>query len=95
MGLCYVIISATLSINIESVSANGVDLSPIPSVGLSVSLSVCVCVSGKCIVAKTADLIRMTFRMVSGVGQGMDVLDGTVIVEGEGAVLGVNFGRPL
>ena len=33
------VVSASLSINIASVSANGVDLSPIPSVGLSV----CVC----------------------------------------------------
>jgi len=29
---------------------------------------------------------------VSGVGQGMGVLDGVVIVEGEGAVFGVNLG---
>jgi len=31
---------------------------------------------------------------VSGVTQMMGVLDGVVIVEGEGAVLGVNLGRP-
>jgi len=31
----------SLSINIASVSANDVDLSPIPSVGLSVGLSEC------------------------------------------------------
>jgi len=43
---------------------------------------------------KTADLIRMTFGLVSGVGRGMGVLDGVVIVEREGAVLGVNVGRP-
>jgi len=30
----------------------------------------------------------MPFGMVSGVGRGMGVLDGVVIVEGEGAVLG-------
>ena len=54
MGLCYVVISASLSINdnVSSISANRVDLSPIPSVGLSVSLPVCVCVSRKCTVAK-------------------------------------------
>ena len=41
---------------------------------------------------KTTDWIRMQFGMVSGVGQGMGVLDGVVIVEGEGAVFGVNLG---
>jgi len=34
----------------------------------------------------------MPFAMVSGVGQGMSVLDGVVIVEGEGEVLAVNLG---
>jgi len=33
----------------------------------------------------------MPFEMVSGVGQGMGVLDREVIVEREGAVLGVNL----
>ena len=33
--------------------------------------------------------------MVSGGGRGMGVLDGVVIVKKEGAVLGVNLGRPL
>jgi len=37
----------------------------------------------------------MPFGMVSGVGRGMGVLDGVVIVEGEGTVLGVNLGRPI
>jgi len=37
----------------------------------------------------------MPFGIVSGVGRGMDVLDGMVIVEGEGAVLGMNLGRPI
>jgi len=36
---------------------------------------------------KTADWIRMPFGMVSGFGRGMGVLDGVVIVEGQGAVL--------
>jgi len=35
----------------------------------------------------------MPFGVVSGVGEGMGVLDGMVIVEGEGTVLGVNLGR--
>jgi len=33
--------------------------------------------------------------VVSGVGRGMGVLDGMMIVEVEGAVLGVNFGFPI
>ena len=36
----FYVVSASLSINIASVSANGVNLSPIPSVGESVGLSV-------------------------------------------------------
>ena len=36
----------------------------------------------------------MPFRVVSGVGRLMGLLDGVVIVE-EGAVLGVNLGVPL
>jgi len=38
----------------------------------------------------------MPFGVMSGVGLCMGVLDygGDVIVEGEGAVLGVNLGRP-
>jgi len=47
-----------------------------------------VCWSGKCIVAKLADWIRMPFGVVSGVGQGMGVLDGVVIVEGKGQFWG-------
>ena len=35
----------------------------------------------------------MPFGMLSGVGRWMGVLDGVVIVEGEGAVLGVNLER--
>ena len=35
----------------------------------------------------------MPFGMVSGVGREMGVLDWIVIVQGEGAVLGVNLGR--
>ena len=42
-----------------------------------------------------ADWIRMPFGVMKGVGQGMGVLDGVVIVEGEGAVLGVNLGLPI
>jgi len=36
----------------------------------------------------------MPFRVMSGVGRVRGVLDGVVIVEGQGAVLGVNLGRP-
>ena len=52
-------------------------------------LSVCICYCGK-----TADSIRMPFGIVSGVSRMMGVLDGVVIIEGEGAVLGVNLGHP-
>ena len=84
-----VIISASLSVNVASVSANDVDLSTLPSVGRSVWLSLCV--SGKCTVAKR--LIGCVCRtMVSRVGRGMGVLDGAVIVEGNGVVLGGEFG---
>jgi len=37
----------------------------------------------------------MSFGLVNGVGRGMGGLDGVVIVEGEGAVLGVKLGRPI
>jgi len=33
--------------------------------------------------------------VVSGVSRGMGVLDGVVVVEGDGAVLRVNLGRPV
>ena len=44
---------------------------------------------------KTADWIWMPFGMVSGVSRGMGVLDRAEIVEGEGAVLGVNIEHPI
>jgi len=93
--LCYaivffVIISASLSISIVSISANGVDLSSIPSVGQSLCRSI-----RKVYCGKMADWIQMPFGMVSGGGQGMGVLDGVVIIKGEGAVLGVNLGHPI
>jgi len=37
----------------------------------------------------------MLFGMVSGVGQGLGVLDEVSIVEGEGAVLWVNLEHPI
>ena len=42
---------------------------------------------------KMAEWIRMPFGVVSLVGRVMGVLDEVVIVEVEGAVLGVNFGN--
>jgi len=36
----------------------------------------------------------MPFGIVSGVSRMMGVLDGVVIIEGKGAVLGVNLGHP-
>jgi len=50
-------------------------------------LSVCRSVR-KVYCGKTADWIRMPFGVMSGVGRGMGALDGVVIVEGKGAVLG-------
>jgi len=49
------------------------------------SLSVCVSVQ-KVYFDKMADWIWMPFGVVSGVGQGMGVLDGVVIIEAEAAV---------
>jgi len=37
----------------------------------------------------------MPFGVVRGVGRGMGVLDGVLIIEGEGAVLGVNLRHPI
>ena len=59
-------------------------------VGQSVILSVC-----KVYCGKMAEWICMPYGMVSGVSRGMGVLDGVVIVEGEGAVLGSNLGHPI
>ena len=50
-----------------------------------------ICQSACVYCGKTAEWIRMPFAVVSGVGQGMSVLDGVVIVEGERAVLRVNL----
>ena len=61
--------------------------SPGPSVGLSVCRLICLS-DRKVYCGKTAEWIRMTFGMVSGVNRGMDVLDGVVIVEGEGQFWG-------
>jgi len=75
------IISASISINIASISTNGVDLLPSSSVNLYVCVCVLVgrsvCLSvWKVYCGKTADWIWMLFGMVSGVGQGMGVLNG-------------------
>jgi len=57
---------------------------------LCVSLSV---TARKVYCSKMAEWFQMPFGMVSGVGRGIGVLTGVVIVEGEGAVLGVNLGH--
>jgi len=67
------IISASLSMNIASVSANGVELSPSPSVGLSVRVCLSMSVR-KVYCGKMDDWIRMPFGMVSGVGRRMGVM---------------------
>ena len=56
--------------------------------------SVCLCVQ-KVYCGKAADWIRMPFGMVTVVGRRMGVLDGVVIIKGEGTVLGVNVGHPV
>jgi len=56
-----------------------------------VCLSVCLSVR-RVYCGKTAERIRTPFEVVSGVGRGMGVLDGVVIVKGEGAVLEGEFG---
>jgi len=63
-------------------------------------LLVCVCVLvgrsvRKVYSGKTAEWIWMPFGVVSGVGQGMGVLDGGCYRWREGAVLRVNLGRPI
>jgi len=50
-------------------------------------VSVCLSVR-KVYCGKTAEWIWMPFRVMSGVGRVVGVLDGVVIVEGQGAVLG-------
>jgi len=69
-----------------------VQVSRLDHICLSVCLSVCL--SGKCTVAKR--LSGSGFRLGwNVVGRRMGLLDGVVIVEGERAVLSVNFGRPI
>jgi len=83
--------SSSLSINIASVSASGVELSPSQSVGLCV----CVCLSvRKVSCGKTADWIRMPFGMVTGVGR-WGALDGGGDSRRRRASFGVNLGRPV
>ena len=65
----------------------GTQLSPIPSVGLSVYRSGKYC-------GKTAHWVRIPFGVVSGVSRGMGVLDGVVMLKGKGH-FGVNLGRPI
>ena len=60
----------------------------------------CVCVSlsvtaQKVYCRKMAEWFQMPFGMVSWVSRGIGALTGVVIVEGEGAVLGVNLGRVI
>jgi len=51
------------------------------------------CVCRKVYCGKTAEWIRIPFGVVSVVSRMMRVLDGLVIVEVEGTVLGVNLDR--
>ena len=58
------------------ICAIGIDLSPIPSVGLCVCVCVRWPVCPESVLGKTAEWIRMLFGMVSGVGRLMGILDG-------------------
>jgi len=58
------------------------------------NLSVCLSVR-KVYCGKTADCIRMPLGVVSGIGRGTGVLDGGGDRQRDGAVLGVNFKRPI
>ena len=93
-SLIIIIISASLSINIVSVSVHGIELWSIPSVSFCVGLTVGLCVR-KMYCGEMADWIWMPFGTVSRVGQRIGVLDGVVIVKEEEAVLGVNLGHPI
>jgi len=75
-----VVVSASLTISISTLVTQ---LSPIPSVSLSVGLS-----DQKVYYDKMADLIRMPFGVVCGVGRGMGILDWVVIIEEKVAVCG-------
>jgi len=66
--------------------------SPGPSI-CSPSVGLCVCLSvRKVYCGKTAEWIWMPFRVMRGVGWVMGVLDRVVVVEGQGGVLGGEFG---
>ena len=81
----YIVISASLSVTLASISAIVTDLSPKMSECLSICLSVCLSVR-KVYCGKTAEWNRMPFGVVNGVGRGMGVLDGVVIVKGRGSL---------
>jgi len=74
----------------QCVSVIGIDLSLIPYLALCVSICLSV---RKVYYGKTADWIRMRFGVVSGVGRGTGVLDGSGDRQREWAVLGVNLER--
>ena len=59
----------------------------------SVCVRLCVCQKVYC--GKTADWIHMLLGMMSGVSQGMGVLDLGGNHQRGGAVLGVNLGHPV
>ena len=82
----FVIISASLSINIASVRAIGIEHSPRSSVGLCV----CVCRSGKCTVAKRLSGSRC--RLGDEWGR---LRDGCIRLSKGKRLFGVNLGRPI
>ena len=73
-----------VAISDRALGGIGRGFSPRPSVGQSVGRSVC----PESVLWKTAEWIYVPFGVVHGVGRGTRVLDGVVIVEGTGVVLG-------
>jgi len=81
------IISALLSVSIADIRSIFTNHLPRPSLGMSVGLSVCLSVQWV-VCGRTAECIRMSFGVVSGVGRMMGVLDTGGDRLSEGAVWG-------
>ena len=89
-----VVFVVLLSRHSLSISTHVTDLSPSPSVRLC--LHVCVCRSvRKMYCGKMAEWIQMSFGMMSGVSQGMSVLDGGGYRQREWGSFRVNLGCPI
>ena len=90
-GTVTAVASASLSINIASVSAYLTDMSPSPSVGRSVCRSVCL----KSVLWQNGWLHPDAMGIMSGVGRGMGVLDGGGDRRRGKGRFGMNLWRPI